>query len=228
MDDKLAPLIQLRKSHAHGVIMRGANRLTAMQKRKRNLTPADKEAARKLRALWDSAVARRKDEGRPLTQEGMAERLASALGRGTQGAVSQYLNGHIALNYRALLAFADEVGFDPKQVREDLPEQQLQAGTLRERTSGSTDAGAQSQIQVRDLLQSIAVTQSLLAVALAESIPDAAMAFVEKLRKLDPHVRNSLHVKTMIGGLEDEFANQAVRLQRAAARKPRVSGPRKP
>jgi hypothetical protein len=158
----------------------------------------------------------------------MAERLANVLGRGTQGAVSQYLNGHIALNYRALLAFADEVGFDPRQVREDLPEQQFQAApNIRDKMSTTTDAADLSPKQVKELLQSIAVTQSLLAVALAESIPDAGMAFVEKLRKLEPQVRNGLHVKTMIGGLEDEFANQAVRLQQAASRRPRGSAPRK-
>lgn len=53
----------------------------------------------------------------------MVSALAEATGRGTQGLVSQYINGKIPLNYRALMLFARELGCDPRDIRKDLPEQ---------------------------------------------------------------------------------------------------------
>lgn len=61
----------------------------------------------------------------------MAEKFAAVVGRGSQGLVSQYINGFIPLNYRALLAFSEEIGCDPLEIRRDLPEQQLKASADR-------------------------------------------------------------------------------------------------
>ncbi len=45
----------------------------------------------------------------------------------TQGAVSQYLNGRIPMNYRTLRAFTGALGVPETDIRSDLPEQQLNA-----------------------------------------------------------------------------------------------------
>ena len=85
-------------------------------KRSRTITPADVDAARRLQALW---AERAKKIG--VTQDSVAELLD-----GTQGLVSQYMTGRIALNYRAVLAFAQALQLsDPKLIRDDLPEQQF-------------------------------------------------------------------------------------------------------
>lgn len=83
--------------------------------RKAKPTKHDVAAAARLRAAW---AARARDLG--LTQE----RIAHELGI-TQGAVSQYLNGKIPMNYRTLRAFTDALGIEDAEIRADLPEQQL-------------------------------------------------------------------------------------------------------
>lgn len=83
--------------------------------RKRTITASDLAAAERLRAAWHA-----KARTLGVTQETVAELLD-----GTQGLVSQYMNGKIALNYRALLAFSQALQIDPEHIRSDLPEQQL-------------------------------------------------------------------------------------------------------
>lgn len=86
-----------------------------MDNRKAKPSPADLAAAKKLRAEWDARA-----RGLALTQDKMAAKMG-----GSQGLVSQYLNGTIGLNYRALLLFADALQIKPETIRTDLPEQQL-------------------------------------------------------------------------------------------------------
>lgn len=76
-------------------------------------TPADLEAAERLRAAW----AKRP---RGLTQEKMGVLLGAS-----QSAVSHYLSGRNALNYRVLMLFAQALDIDPIAIRDDLPEQAL-------------------------------------------------------------------------------------------------------
>lgn len=84
--------------------------------RKRKITEADLAAADRLKRLWK---ARARSLG--VTQETVADLLD-----GTQGLISQYMTGKIALNYRAVLAFAQALELpDPREIRADLPEQQL-------------------------------------------------------------------------------------------------------
>lgn len=78
-------------------------------------TPADIKAAAKLKAYWDARARDLK-----ITQDTLAEELGI-----TQGAVSQYLNGKIPMNYRTLVVFARALGVDDRDIRTDLPEQQL-------------------------------------------------------------------------------------------------------
>lgn len=82
---------------------------------KRTITAADLAAAARLRAIWDATP--RKE--RP-TQEAMADKIKPGA---QQGLTSQYLNGRIALNYKAVLAFAAALKCAAEQIRDDLPEQ---------------------------------------------------------------------------------------------------------
>lgn len=80
---------------------------------KRPLTEAELKECAALKAIY----LRVKDETK-LTQEA----AASALGLGTQGAVSQYLNGRIALNLNVAIGFANLLGcmiadFSPRLAR---------------------------------------------------------------------------------------------------------------
>lgn len=86
-----------------------------MGNRKAKPSETDKAAAQRLRAAWDARA-----RGLGLTQDKMAAKMD-----GSQGLVSQYLNGLIPLNYRALLAFSDALGVQPETIRTDLPEQVL-------------------------------------------------------------------------------------------------------
>lgn len=92
--------------------------------RKAKPTAADIRAAGRLMAVW-KANARRLG----ITQDTLAAELDI-----TQGAVSQYLNGKIPMNYRTLVVFCRALGIEPDEIRTDLPEQQLM-------TAPSVDAG---------------------------------------------------------------------------------------
>jgi len=83
--------------------------------RKSKPTPADVAAAAKLKLEWQG---RARSLG--LTQDQVADELGI-----TQGAVSQYLNGKIPMNYRTLVVFCRLLGINDTDVRRDLPEQQL-------------------------------------------------------------------------------------------------------
>lgn len=80
------------------------------------LSDADREAAARLRSYWDLR-AKRGDQTR------LAEQWHGLDGEGiTQGAISQYLSGLVALNAHAVIRFADFLGIDPLVIRCDLPE----------------------------------------------------------------------------------------------------------
>lgn len=89
--------------------------------RGRNISEADLEAAARLKSLWLAIPADR----RP-TQPELAARWDGE-GDWNQSLVSQYMNGRIALNYRAVLFFARQLGVQPHDIRSDLPEQRLGA-----------------------------------------------------------------------------------------------------
>ncbi|MFD0130876.1 helix-turn-helix transcriptional regulator [Bacillus subtilis] len=50
-------------------------------------------------------------------------------GEANQSLISQYMNGIIALNYRAVLWFAKQLGCEDTEIRTDLPEQQFAAAS---------------------------------------------------------------------------------------------------
>lgn len=83
-------------------------------------TAEDVAAAYRLKEAWLTHADRR-----GLNQTKMAEELGI-----TQGAVSQYLNGRIPMNYRTLKAFTTALGIDDTDIRKDLPEQQFHAPSV--------------------------------------------------------------------------------------------------
>lgn len=76
-------------------------------------TSEDLRAAERLKNLW-RAIPR---ERRP-TQEALAHRYGEGA---NQSLISQYLNGHIPLNLRAVLFFARELDCRPEEIYPDLP-----------------------------------------------------------------------------------------------------------
>ncbi len=86
-----------------------------MNTRKAKPSPQDIAAAAKLKAIWSERARQR-----GLTQDKLAQELGI-----TQGAISQYLNGRIPMNYRTLRAFTDALGVPETDIRSDLPEQQF-------------------------------------------------------------------------------------------------------
>lgn len=88
-----------------------------MNTRKAKPSAQDIASAAKLKAIWSERARQR-----GLTQDKLAQELGI-----TQGAISQYLNGRIPMNYRTLRAFTDALGIAETDIRSDLPEQQLNA-----------------------------------------------------------------------------------------------------
>lgn len=100
-----------------------------MSDKKAKPTQADRQAATKLKKIWQKLPADKKP-----TQEQLANRMQDVLGTGSQSAVSQYMNGQIPLNLNAVLFFADELGCQPQDIRDDLPQlSQAQAARPRSR-----------------------------------------------------------------------------------------------
>lgn len=83
----------------------------------RSITDADLEAAARLKAIWQAM---------PKPERPTQQQLADAWdgpGDANQSLISQYMNGQIALNYRAVNFFARALKCDPFEIRSDLPDQ---------------------------------------------------------------------------------------------------------
>lgn len=98
MPESISPATILVNSWAICIFISRANSIAAM---KRPLTESELKECAALKAIF----LRVKSETK-LTQES----AANALGLGTQGAVSQYLNGKIALNLSIAIGFANLLG----------------------------------------------------------------------------------------------------------------------
>lgn len=86
-------------------------------------TDADKAAAARLKSIYNS-----KKKALDLTEETLGARWpykedgdSDRVGV-TQGTINQYLNGRMALNFRAVLFFANELQIQPQDIRDDLVE----------------------------------------------------------------------------------------------------------
>lgn len=78
----------------------------------RNINDADQRAAERLKRIW---LAYRKEH-----PEATQAYIAEKLGWNTQAAVSQYMNGRIALGLEATVKFAQFFGVPPEDIRPDL------------------------------------------------------------------------------------------------------------
>lgn len=83
----------------------------------RKMTPADLEAAKRLREAWGSRIRDYHARGLNLTQDMAAESLDM-----TKGAVSRYLRGLLPLGPRAVYRWAAYLRIDPYEIRPDLNE----------------------------------------------------------------------------------------------------------
>jgi transcriptional regulator with XRE-family HTH domain len=81
----------------------------AKKKHNRKITPADKEAAARLMAIWN-----REKKDRGFTQVDAGADLGMS-----QGAISQYLNADMALGVAATLKFARYLDVQPSEIRPD-------------------------------------------------------------------------------------------------------------
>lgn len=145
----------------------------------RSITAADLAAAARLQKLWTAEVARRKERGIRFTQEMMGEIMARELGQGSQSSVSQYLKGKLALNYKAVLLFSQELGCDPTEIRGDLPEQQLAAPM----SSLDTDALPQEVSELREDVKALTLALGATLLVLRKFQPVEARDVVQSLRK---------------------------------------------
>lgn len=75
--------------------------------KRRPLTEYEQDCAKRLKSLWLS----KKDE-RGFTQDDMRNFAQW----NTQSAVTQYLNGRVPLNYKAIIVFSKFLGIEPKEV----------------------------------------------------------------------------------------------------------------
>lgn len=89
--------------------------MTEKKPHRRTISDADRAATARLRALWDA-----KAKALGITQDTVAEIMDAS-----QGAVSQFMVGKIALNAKATLAFAKALEVDWREIRSDLPELRL-------------------------------------------------------------------------------------------------------
>ena len=165
----------------------------------RQITEADRAAADRLKALWQAIPKAQ----RP-TQQQLADRWEGP-GEANQSLISQYMNGQIALNYRAVLYFAKALGCAPEAIRSDLLEQQADGG---QRLAESVNLYRPSQPRRFDPLK-VADTITALRIVLSrrrgaaplnlEEVLDAAM-FTEAYAELE----------AMDGSPEQELAFGAV------------------
>lgn len=83
-------------------------------KPKRTITPDDERAAKNLRRIWDAKKKAKLAEGKKFSEGIAAEQLGW-----TQGAVNQFLNCGMALNYLATLKWANFLDVAPESIRPD-------------------------------------------------------------------------------------------------------------
>lgn len=117
MVPNISPAISFRQQPGSWHSISPPNNLREMSQKphNRNITPADRRATERLQRLWGERA-----EQLGITQDTVAEILDRS-----QGLVSQYLRGKLALNFKAVLAFAEALQLeDPAMIRSDLPEQQ--------------------------------------------------------------------------------------------------------
>lgn len=120
------------------------------QHKKAKMSAADKEAHKRLRAIWEGFTPRK---DRP-KQDDIAEDL------GSQSVVSQYLTGRIPINYYAAKVFAKHLKCKDTDIRSDLPEQKIVA---------KAGGGSMSDSDVDHLWSSMTTAEKMLAIGLHQA-----------------------------------------------------------
>lgn len=131
---------------------------------RRHISKADLAAAARLKAIWKAMPHRP-------TQQALADAWGD---HANQALISQYMNGRIALNYRAVLFFSNALGVEQSAIRSDLPEQAAGAQTTKLR------AGTQSQAMRLDPATMLRALRYL------------DRRFMESGHRFDPHVDTDL------------------------------------
>ena len=172
--------------------------LRMKKKPARNITKADREAAARLRALWDA---------KPRDQRPTQADMAHLLGGSSQSLTSQYLNAVIALNYKAVLTFAETLGCSPEAIRDDLPEQLL-AKSAAPSHSVSTETSTLSSRRKELGLTHADVHARMLALPWPEGVTPPDLATVAdwlegRRRPLDMFYRGMLYKALGLGGAGD-------------------------
>lgn len=95
------------------------------QRKAAPLTDQQRAEADALERCWEAVKRERKSSGRPLSKKDLA-----LIWGVHPSAVSQYINGHIALNIEAKLHFADYLGRSPVSIWPDFGFKNLVPGPL--------------------------------------------------------------------------------------------------
>lgn len=146
-------------------------------------TAADIAAAARLKKIWNA-----KARALGLTQERMAGLMDM-----TQGAISQYVNGVIPLNYRAVMEFSRALECEPEEIRADLPEQAITRSVRSIPGAGESTGHVRSEsIEARIKAEQDSDARSMvirsLIYALVKNIPAAGPVFAKHLKdQADSH-----------------------------------------
>lgn len=89
-----------------------------------------------------------------------------------------------------------------------------------------TEVASHSSVGIVDLLKDMAETQTAMARALAETIPTAGSALIDRLQEIDPKSERD-YVATLKGFVRRELASQEAHAQKSSSRKVPGSRPRK-
>lgn len=139
--------------------------------KKAKMASADKEAHKRLRAIWDGFTPKK---DRP-KQEAIAEDL------GSQSVVSQYLTGRIPINYYAAKVFAKHLKCKDTDIRSDLPEQQIVAK--------ASDSSV-SEGEVDQMWSTMTTAQKMLAIGLHQAFTQQFTAPQQEEQKDEPKDRH--------------------------------------
>jgi len=127
------------------------------------LTIAQKKYADNLKKIWNKKKQEWRQKGKKLTQE----RAAEQLGFETQGAISQYLNGKVALNDSTILKFSKFLGCNPGQIKPEL--------------DSFINKDIKGKITIKEMSTDDLKTQSIVEWDNAEYLPNGAYAIVPRV-----------------------------------------------
>lgn len=202
MGTNISPAVSIGQQPGCFVPTNGAISLADMGKARtphnRTITPADKAAAARLKAIWREHKA---NHGGKPTQDD----LADAWGDGAnQSLISQYINGRIALNAKAVRFFAAQLNVPASAIRTDL-EELPDSVLMDERPDSLKIARLENDIHALNL------ALGAMASVMVHHRPAEASELAEALKALPKEFRNIGFAQA----LHEELA-RAVRKRKAA------------